>query len=195
MRRSDWLVGSFVLLFGAALLGSACRSDPPAPPPTDYAPVATIKDIMLGIIDPSADVVWNSVASVSDSTGVVNQLPKTEEEWEVVRLAALRVLEAANLLMIPGRHVARPHEKSVTPGVELEPEIIEANINKDREKFNGFAKAMHAEAIKALEALASRNGDVIVEAGGNLDQTCENCHSTYWYPNQPLPPGYGDAGK
>src|SRR6185295_3556674 len=100
------------------------------------------------------------------------------EEWEVVRLAALRVLEATNLLMIPGRKVARPHERSKTPNVELEPEEIEANINKDRPKFNALAKALHDEAVKVLATLETKNADAIVEAGGNMDQACENCHST-----------------
>jgi hypothetical protein len=30
----------------------------------------------------------------------------------------------------------------------------------------------------------------LIDAGEKMDNACENCHTTYWYPNQVLPPGY-----
>ena len=161
---------------------------PPAALQPEYVPTATIKDLMLSLVDPSADVVWESVQTVVTPTGIDERAPKTDEEWAQVRAGAIRVAEAANLLMIPGRHVARPGEKSETPGVELEPEDIEANINKDRAQWNSLAKALHDTTVDALKAIEARDAHALVEIGGRLDMTCENCHSTYWYPNQPLPP-------
>ena len=71
-------------------------------------------------IDPNADVVWLAVTTVQSAKGTVETKPRNDEEWTKVRHGAIALTEAANLLMVPGRHVARPGEKSETPGVELE---------------------------------------------------------------------------
>lgn len=191
MRKFSWLLFLGVLLFSVSLFfSSACRGRQPESPQPPYTPTATIKDIMDSMVDPSADVVWESVATIVSPKGVEDRAPKTDEEWTNVRRGAIRVVEGANLLMMPGRHVARPGEKSETPGVELEPEVIEVNINKDREKWYKLAKGLHDASLGALQAIDAKNAEAVIDAGEKMDTACENCHTTYWYPNQPLPPGY-----
>jgi hypothetical protein len=166
----------------------ACRERPAAEPAApEYMPTATIKDLMKSMIDPSADVVWNSVTSVSTAKGLEENAPKTPEEWELVRQAAIRLIEAPNLLVMPGRHVARPGEKSEAPGVELEPSQMEELINKDRASFQARAKALHDVGLEALQAVEARDAARIVEAGDHMEMACENCHMNYWYPNQKIP--------
>jgi hypothetical protein len=84
-------------------------------PQTDYTPTATIKDLMDSIVDPSADVVWNAVMTSVDASGTEDKFPRTDEEWADVRRGAIRLVESSNLLLVPGRHVAGPGEKSVPP--------------------------------------------------------------------------------
>jgi hypothetical protein len=169
--------------------GTACRGQEPASAPQPaYVPTATIKDLMLSLIDPSADVVWESVQTIVTPAGTDERMPRTDEEWESVRNGALRVVEGANLLLMPGRHVARPGEKSVTPGVELEPEDIEVNINKSRAQWNNLVKGLHDTSLEALKAIEAKDVNALIDIGGRMDMACENCHSTFWYPNQPLPP-------
>src|SRR5688572_9209464 len=120
MRKSGWfLLLSATVFLGVLLTISACQNSSPAVAPAqpEYAPTATIKDIMLSIVDPSADVVWLSVTTVQSSAGTVDTAPKNDEEWKKVRQGAIALTEASNLLMMPGRHVAAPGEKSETPGV------------------------------------------------------------------------------
>jgi hypothetical protein len=199
MSASSWRRISCVSLFGLVLLAAVGCGDrqpaaaSPAAPAPDIVPTATIKDIMDALVDPSADDVWNAVATIVDAKGVHDQIPKNDEEWEKARLGALRVIEGSNLLMMPGRKVARPHEKSQVPGVELEPEVIEKNINDDHAVFVKFAKGLHDATMEALRGLEAKDGPAVVVAGEKMDQACENCHTHYWYPNQPLPPGY--AGR
>jgi hypothetical protein len=76
-----------------------------APP---FMPDATIKDLMINVVDTSADVVWLSVTAVQDERGLTETRPRTDEERNKVRGGAITLAEAANLLMIPGRHVAAP---------------------------------------------------------------------------------------
>src|SRR3974377_1804308 len=85
-----------------------CASCVRQKPEAEYRPTTTIKDLMDGIIDPAADTIWNSVATTITMKGKEEKAPHTDEEWTTVRRSALQLLEASNLLQIPGRHVAKP---------------------------------------------------------------------------------------
>ena len=173
----------------------ACQK-PAAPEATQAAaavdatlqvPAATIKDLMLAIIDTNADVVWESVSSVSNEKGLVETRPQTEEDWIKVRHGALALAEGANMLMIPGRRVARPGEKSETPGVELEPEEMDELIAKDPVAFHKRAAALRAAALEIVDAVDKKDADKVFEIGEHIERACENCHSHYWYPNEKIP--------
>jgi hypothetical protein len=97
-------------------------------------------------------------------------------------------MEAANLLMIPGRRVARPGEKSETPGVELEPEEMDELIAKDRPAWNARAKALHDVMSSVIEAIDAKDSEKVFELGEQIEVACENCHKQYWYPNEVIPP-------
>jgi hypothetical protein len=180
------------LLLALAALGAAaaCSKSEPAPAASDaphYEPAATIKDLMQSIVDPAADQVWNAVTTVQTAAGTVETVPKTDEDWLKVRHGAVGLSEAANLLMMPGRHVARPHEKSETPGVELEPAEMEVLIDKDRGAFNQRAKALHDAGMAAVAAADAKDTQKLFEVGEQIENACENCHSHYWYPNEKIP--------
>ena len=182
-----------VLLFGVGVaLSSACQrsTEPPAPRAAAnpaFVPAATIKDLMLGLIDTSADAVWLAVTTTVADQGIVETRPKNEDEWMQVRYGALRLAEAANLLLIPGRRVALPGEKSVAPGIELEPEEMQVMIDKDRAGWNQRARALHDAAMLAVKAADARDPDKIFEVGETIEHACEGCHRQYWYPNEKIP--------
>jgi cytochrome c556 len=195
MRKSGWFLPLCTAVFLGVLFSvSACQSrsaaSPQAPPPTqpDYMPTATIKDIMLSIVDPNADVVWLSVTTVQSAKGTVDTAPKNDEEWKKVRQGAVALTEASNLLMMPGRHVAGPGEKSETPGVELEPAEMEELINKDRASWEMRAKKLHEAGLAVLQAVDAKDSQKVFEIGEQIEQACENCHRQYWYPNEQIPP-------
>jgi hypothetical protein len=142
----------------------------------------TIKDIMESIVDPSADVLWGAAGTVIDKEGVQELAPKTPEEWLDVRRAAVRIVEGGNLLMIPGREGAPPGVKSEVPGVELEPAQITALIKKNRKSFDGFARALQALGLEALRATEAKSVPSLADIGGRMEDVCEGCHQTFWYP-------------
>lgn len=193
MRRSTVLIVIGAAVFGASALFSAACSEPKeqAPQP-EFASTATIKDLMLGLVDPSADVVWNAVHSTVADAGVLDVKPQNDEEWANVRYGAIRLVEATNLLMIPGRRVARPGEKSEAPGIELEPEEMDTLIGADRPGWNKRTQALRAAALEVLQAIEAKDPDKVFAIGEHIEAACENCHLKYWYPNQVLPPGYGE---
>ena len=188
MRRATWILGAMILVAASVVVGSTWHIKPDRPVlQGDYNPAATIKDLMESMVDPSADDVWNAVTTTLDWQGTDKKEPRTNEEWATVRRGAVRLVEGANLLMMPGRHMARPGEKSTTPGVELEPAEMEALVNKDRPSWNQRAKALQVVALEVLQAVDARSPDRLFDAGDRLDAACENCHRRYWYPNEKIP--------
>ena len=113
----------------------------------------------------------------ADGVGTVDTVPKTDEDWLKVRHGAVGLSEAANLLMMPGRNVARPHEKSETPGVELEPAEMQVLIDKDRAAFNQRAKALHEAGMAAVAAADAKDAQKLFEVGELIERACESCHS------------------
>ena len=154
---------------------------------SDRQVYSSIKDLMESIIDPSADILWGAVGIVVDEEGVHESLPKTPEEWLDLRRAAVRIIEGANLLMMPGREAAPVGTKSETPGVELEPAEITVLIKKKRKSFDAFAKALRVLGLEALRATDAKNAALLMEVGGRMQDLCESCHKTFWYPNEKQP--------
>jgi hypothetical protein len=192
MRTLSWRGRLVPALAALCITAAACSSSQPAPAPgadaPPYEPAATIKDLMQSIVDPGADLVWNAVTTVQTATGTIDKKPQNDEDWLKVRHGAVGLSEAANLLMMPGRHVARPGEKSDTPGVELEPSEMEVLINKDRSAFLQRAKALHEAGLAAVAAADAKDAQKLFEVGEQIEMACENCHSHYWYPNEKIPP-------
>jgi hypothetical protein len=183
MRTSRYVVLTSVL----ALVGIACQTREPqkaAPDPSgDYRPTASIKDIMDSMVDPSADFIWESVATIVTPAGTEKRGPKTAEDWTNVRRRAVILVEATNVLLIPGRRVAKPGENSANPNIELEPEQIEALLTKDRQAWVNYVHGLHDAAAEMLAAIDDKKASVLFEDGEKLDTACENCHQHYWYPS------------
>jgi ABC-type phosphate transport system auxiliary subunit len=89
--------------------------------------------------------------------------------------------------MMPGREAAPAGTKSEVPGVELEPAEITALIKKKRKSFDAFAKALRVLGLEALRATEAKNAVLLMEIGGRMQDVCESCHKTFWYPNEKLP--------
>jgi hypothetical protein len=117
-----------------------------------------------------------------DKEGFHESLPKTPEDWLDVRRAAIRIIEGCNLLMMPGREAAPAGAKSDAPGVELEPAQIATLVNKNRKSFNAFAKALQALGADALRASEAKNAAALLDIGAGMENVCESCHQTFWYP-------------
>jgi len=164
---------------------AACSSPASAPPAKKEPPfrkTATIKDIMDSMVDPSADFIWESVATIVTKKGIDERRPRTDEEWKMVRRAAITLLESTNLLIMEGRAVAKPGEKSENPGIELSPEAIRMVMDNDPDTLVKLAGALHDATMKAMAAIDAKNADALSDAGETIDNACENCHLKYWYP-------------
>jgi hypothetical protein len=180
-------------LFVAAALSAACKA-PPAPavqpvlvqsPPFEAS--STIRELMQSIVAPSAQGLWDSVGRVSDAKGTRDLEPKSAEEWAAVRRHAVSLMESTNLLLIPGRHVARQGQQTLkaddaVPGSELPPAEIEKRINETWAAWTAMAHNLHGTAGSMLDAIDKKDVARLESIGSDLDGVCESCHLTFWYP-------------
>jgi len=185
MRRFCPLVLAGVV----TIFSNSCAQQKPQSqqPLAEYRTTASVKDIMDSMVDPGADYIWDSVETVVSAKGVEEKAPHTDEEWKNVRRHAIMLMEATNLLQIPGRHVAKPGEKADDPKVELAPEQIEEMINKDRASWIKYAHGLHDAAMEAFKAIEAKDKDKLLDVGNGIDEACEKCHLQYWYPNERKP--------
>jgi hypothetical protein len=144
----------------------------------------TVRDLMESIIDPSADTLWGAVGTVVDNDGIHEMFPKTQEEWQEPRRAAVRIIEGSNLLIMPGREAAPAGATSEAPGAELEPPQITVLIKEKRQSFDAFARALQGLGVEALGAIDAKDTSLLLEIGARMENVCEGCHQTFWYPQE-----------
>jgi hypothetical protein len=139
------------VLIAAGVWLSACGSGSTAPP---YKPIADTKLLMQAVIDPMADVIWESAGAVITLEGVQELGPTNQAEWTHLRNSAVTLAESGNLLMMSPRA-------------------------KDDQEWMRLSQAMIDTAVGAIKAAEARNVDAVFNAGGDIYAVCSNCHSKY----------------
>jgi hypothetical protein len=149
MRRiAHWLPLCLITLLGCS---------PPqtvSPASSGLAPVLELKQMMEWVIDPAADVIWDSVKTITTEAGTKDIAPQNDEQWAAVRNAAATLMEASNLLMVPGRA-------------------------RDNGAWAALARGLRKTAGGALKAAEAKNTDALFAAGGDLYTVCRGCHDEY----------------
>jgi cytochrome c556 len=180
----------------ASLLAlTACSAGDPHIPRTGHAPdaaptiqpVATLQELMQSEVDAAADSIWDAVETTATKSGEENKQPRTPEEWEQVRRNAIVLIEAANLLTVDKRKLSAAPFPAEAAGA-LDSTEIEKRIAGNRAAFNQYALTLRQTARTMLTAIDAKDPQALVSAGGVLDEVCESCHMTFWYPNQVIPP-------
>ena len=105
--------------------------------------VGSMSDLMIHMIYPASDALFY----------IERDPPKTDVQWNTIRMDALMVAESGNLLMMPGR--ARDDEWV-----------------KD-------AKLMVEAGKAAYKAAMAKNMQGILDLGDQLTASCTTCHFKY----------------
>jgi len=184
-----YLVVAALICASAAACSSS--SSHPAPPATAAAPAApamkavvSVKELMRFTIDPIADNVFDAVTWDITKKGVVHVEPKTDEDWEKVKIGAVTLAEAIYLLKVP-REMAPPGDVNKSTGEnppELSPTQIKEKIAKDPVLWDAKIEALRNAAKEVMEIAERRDAKALFEASADLDMACEACHLEYWYP-------------
>jgi len=151
----------------------------------DMKPIVSVKELMRFMIDPASDNIFDAVKIVQTNTGSVERLPKTEEDWEKLRIGAVTLAEGVYLLKVPRPFAPAGDNNDNTTGpdaTELTPAQIEAKRAKDPVLWNAKIEALRNVGLEVMEIVKTKKTDELWEASYNLDQACESCHIQYWYP-------------
>jgi hypothetical protein len=158
MRVGHWLflVSAALFIAGIAFLVASTRTNDerPAVEAVVTTPVASVQQIMRGIVGPAANVVFNSVATTITPSGTQERAPRTAEEWNTVGDSAAALVESGNLLMLGDRAV-------------------------DKGDWMTMSRALMDASRVALKATEAKNVEALFGSGETINASCESCHQRY----------------
>jgi len=181
------LVYTVVLTAASCTSSSSSKPAPPAAAPvgrTEMKAVVSVKELLRYTIDPISDNIFDAVTYESTKKGVKEVFPKTDEDWEKVKIGAVTLAEAIYLLKLP-RPFAPAGDVNNSTGPnppELSPAQIQAKVDADPVLWDAKIQALRNVALSVMEIADKRDTKELFEAGENLDKACEACHLEYWYP-------------
>jgi hypothetical protein len=189
--RSRLVVCAGWLFLTAMTFGCTSSKATPAPAPAPelwgtLKPVVSVKELMRDMLDPIADNIFDSVSIVTDSKGTVETTPRTEEDWEKIRIGAVTLAEGVYLLKVP-RPFAPAGDLNNSTGpdaVELAPAQITAKVQGDPVEWNARIEALRNVGLEVLDIVKRKDAKELWDACENLDIACESCHRSYWYPGE-----------
>jgi hypothetical protein len=182
-------IGVEVLTVG--VLASGCSSSKAAsvPPPApqlwgDLKPIVSVKELMRDMIDPASDYVFDAIGTVDTKEGTVEIQPRTQAEWDRLRVGGVMLAEGIYLLKIP-RPFAPPGDENNSAGPEpeeLSPAQIKAKLEADPVLWNAKIEALRNVGLQVIDIVKRKDVKELWDAAENLDEACESCHIAYWYP-------------
>lgn len=148
MKATAWLAPLVFVSF------AACSSQPAPTPMPPFQTTAGMKDLMLNVLDPAADGIWDSVGWIMTAEGTFEKAPESDDDWAGVRAAAIQLAESGNLLLLPSRSGG------------AEPWITEA-------------RNLIEQSNRALKAIEAKDKNALFTIGGDIYDVCTNCHKQY----------------
>jgi hypothetical protein len=139
------LVLTVITICSSVQCGSTAQSE------SRFQPVATIDQLMDGIVAPASEALFDAVVY---SNGRVEHAPATEDDWLRLQTQALVVAEAGNLLVMPSRA-------------------------KDEGNWLTLSRAMTDEAVNVARAAEAKDVERVLQTGSALYRTCVACHRQY----------------
>lgn len=150
MRMARWALLLSTAMFVTSVW-FAMRAGPSAEPPP---PVATNRQLMLGLVIPASNVIYGAAGTISTLAGTIDKAPKDDKEWEVVAANAAILVEASQLLVVEGRGVHDP-------------------------VWTKAAADLGTAARNVITATQAKNVDQLLDKGGELVASCDNCHEKF----------------
>ncbi len=112
-------------------------------------------EFMGHFVDPAAFMYWKGSGYEITEAGERDLSPTTDEGWDVLVTGATMLIEAGNVLQLPGRTRA--------------PEA----------DWNRYAQMLTDRAIKARAAAEAHDKKAVFDEGGNVYEVCVACHAQF----------------
>ena len=140
------------------ILVSGCGMQPEISSAT-FKNTGDTQHLMMLVLEPASDVIWDSTGSIITAEGVEDLTPTTEEEWLTVKHSAAVVVESGNLLLLPGRF-------------------------RDDKDWQEISYGLIDVGQRLITAIDAKDSDAMFELGGQLYNVCVSCHQLYVTPEQ-----------
>jgi hypothetical protein len=130
---------------------------------------ANLGQLMKGIFYINSNVIFaaqgtnpSEMKGEGDTSVSPNALTSTYGQWEAVENSSLAIMEATNLLSLPGRKCANGKD-----------------VPSSNPDWPGFVQGLRDAVQKALDAAKAKNQDLILDAADAMTTACANCHDKY----------------
>lgn len=151
-----------VTLAACAALLTACSPQKPAATKA-AAPTAEAKfnydlpmtEVMGHVIDPAAWTYWRGSGTEVTAKGERDLSPTTEEGWTELENGAAVLIEAGNILQLPGR------------------------TREPVADWNKYAQQLTARGREAKEAAEKHDKAAVYAKGGEVYEVCTACHKQF----------------
>lgn len=120
----------------------------------NYNTTLNMQELMNLVLEPAADVLWDSGGWVLDAAGYEELYPTTDEGWDYVRAQAAVVVETGNVLALPGRA-------------------------EDNDAWIIYSQGLSEAGLRAMAAAEARDEEEFFQAGAQLYSVCSACHQAY----------------
>ena len=137
------------------LLAVSCSPQKPAAGAAKFNTDLPMTEFMGHFVDPAAFMYWKNSGTMIDEKGEHDLTPTTDEGWDVLVSGATMLMEAGNILQIPGRTRAP-----------------EADWNK-------YAQQLTERAKLARDAAEKHDKDAVFVEGGKVYEVCVACHEQF----------------
>ena len=114
----------------------------------------TTKQVMAWVLDPNADLIWDSAGFEVTADGVEDLAPASDEQWLAVRNSSAAIVEVGNILLMPAHY-------------------------RDDAVWGRRVKDLQSAGMQLLATAESRDSKRLFSMGGELFVACQSCHDHY----------------
>jgi len=112
-------------------------------------------EFMGHVVDPAAFLYWDNSGSVVTEAGEQDRYPTTDEGWDVLVTGASTLVEAGNMLQLPGR------------------------VREPVAEWNKYSQMLSQRAMIARAAAEKHDKTAVFDEGARLYEVCVACHEKF----------------
>ena len=165
-----------VAALGAVAL-SACKQEATATP-------VDVRAAMQQQVNPATMAIWDIGNNAMNDAGGIDPALMDDAKWSALAKAAGELSAAAKGLAAGTSFIASAPDNATVAEGEIAMADVQKHLDADPEGFSQMATALAEHADKLAAAASAKDVATAGELVSGIDQVCESCHMTYWYPEQ-----------
>jgi hypothetical protein len=153
----------------------------------DEAPKVNVQLTMQTKVNPQGLALWDVTNNAQDDNGNLDPKKMTADKWTKL-LSIGASLEQAGKALASDKGVI-----AAAPGTKLQDETapdspkaadVQRYIDAKPDVFRHHAQVLQKTGADVVAAAKAKDAKKLAELSDSLDAVCEECHQTFWYPQQ-----------